>query len=364
MDQQPAPPAQVFLPDLCTIRMVFTVIIIAQLFAFILVLYPGKSPLNAWQHLGLVSLFVQWCALTSSAVLCVSREFLGKFSNVVAGALSYLVILVIVYVISEVTFWMLSGSGLGQIFIRQTHFSFVTRNILIGTLIGGPVLRYFYIQHQWKQRITAESRARFDALQARIQPHFLFNSLNTIASLTQIDPDKAEAAVENLADLFRVSLQENAQHHTLKEECELCRRYIDIEVLRLGERVNINWHIDNLPGDALLPPLLLQPLLENAIYHGIERLPDGGTIDINGTLHNKQICIAITNPIADNESTEQQGHQLALENVKQRLQTFYLETLSLKNAGRTSIDLQRQDNHFNVELCFPYINKYEDPDRR
>lgn len=347
----------VFLPDLCTIRLVFVVILLAELLAFILVINPDRNLSINWLQLSLVSLFIQWCALTSSAVLCLLRNTLGKFTDGFAGFLSYMVILFIIYLISELTYFALSIPAWE--YINQSRISFLVHNILIGALISGPVLRYFYIQHQWKVKVTAESKARFAALQARIHPHFLFNSLNTIASLTRSRPELAETAVENLSDLFRISLRDNEKPHTLKEECILCHRYVDIESLRLGERLTVNWDITELPDDALLPPLTLQPLLENAIYHGIEPLTEGGTISIKGALIKnnllqKQISIVIINPIPMYH--KQQGNQMALNNIQQRLQSFYNH--------KAHLETQQNNDTFTLTLSFPYITRYEDPDRR
>jgi len=347
----------VFLPDLCTIRLVFVVILLAELLAFILVINPNRNLSINWLQLSLVSLFIQWCALTSSAVLCMLRKTLGKFTDSFAGFLSYSIILFIVYAISEITYFALAIPAWE--YINQTRISFLLHNLFISALISGPVLRYFYIQHQWKLKITSESKARFAALQARIHPHFLFNSLNTIASLTRSKPELAETAVENLSDLFRISLRDNETPHTLKEECSLCQRYIEIETLRLGERITVNWQITDLPDDALLPPLTLQPLLENAIYHGIEPLTDGGTIIIKGLLTknnllHKEIEIEISNPVASNHT--QHGNQMALDNIRQRLQNFY--------NNKATLGTQQTDSTFTLSLTFPYITRYEDPDRR
>lgn len=347
----------VFLPDLCTIRLVFVVILIAQLFSFILVINPNRNLPIDWLQLSLVSLFIQWCALASSAVLCVLRNALGRFTDAFAGFLSYIIILIIIYILSEATYYALATPAAG--YIGQTRVSFLLHNIVVGALISGPVLRYFYIQHQWKLKVTAESKARFAALQARIHPHFLFNSLNTIASLTRSNPSQAESAVENLSDLFRISLRDNERPHSIDEECKLCRRYIDIETLRLGERLSIEWNIDKIPKDALLPPLTLQPLLENAIYHGIEPLPEGGCIAINGEfikhkILTSEILISIRNPVSNNQQPH--GNQMALDNIKQRLQSFY--------NNRAKLNIETNDKTFTLYLSFPYINHYEDPDRR
>jgi len=347
----------VFLPDLCTIRLVFAVVLIAQLVSFILVINSNRHLHIDWLQLSLVSLFVQWCALASSAVLCVLRNSLGRFTDAFAGLLSYMIILIIIYILSELTYYALAVPAID--YINQSRTSFLLHNIVVGALISGPVLRYFYIQHQWKLKVTAESKARFAALQARIHPHFLFNSLNNIASLTRSNPALAESAVENLSDLFRISLRDNELPHTIKEECNLCRHYIEIETLRLGDRLTIDWNIDIIPDDALLPPLTVQPLLENAICHGIEPLTEGGCITLKGEFikHKilaSEILISISNPIPSNKPPH--GNQMALDNIKQRLQSFY--------NNKASLEIKNNNDTFTVYLSFPYINKYEDPDRR
>lgn len=343
-----------FLPNFCGIRMVFVIVIIAQLFAFVLALAPLSQPSDIrWQNLGLISLFVQWCALGTAATLCLVRPWLCRFTNTQTAILSYLIMLMVIGFISEAAFWLTPRLDIDP----QHHWNFLLRNMIIGAIISGPVLRYFYVQHQWRRRIQAESEARLQALQSRIRPHFLFNSMNTIASLTRSHPEQAEMAVENLADLFRASLSDARQHFTLKEELELCRRYLEIELLRLGdERLKVIWNIDKLPEDAFIPALTLQPLLENAIYHGIESLTEGGVIEINGQLNNKQIEITLKNPLPKNDSiTKHQGNQIAQENIRERLQAFF--------ARKADLTISNQDHYYIVCLTFPYdTRRHEDTD--
>ncbi|MGD8484573.1 MAG: histidine kinase [Thioalkalispiraceae bacterium] len=344
-----------FLPNFCGMRMVFVVVILAQLFAFVLALAPLDQPSQLrWQNLGLISLFVQWCALGTAGTLCLVRPWLCRFTNTQTALLSYLIMLLVIGLISEAAFWLVPRLD----FDPQQHWHYLLRNLLIGAIISGPVLRYFYVQHQWRRRIEAESEARLQALQSRIRPHFLFNSMNTIASLTRSQPQQAEMAVENLSDLFRASLSDIRQRFTLKQELELCQRYLEIELLRLGEeRLQVIWDTDRLPGDALIPALTLQPLLENAIYHGIELLTEGGVIEISGRLNNKQIEISLSNPLprsgADNH---QKGNQIAQDNIRERLQAYFIR--------HADLTVSQQDHSYKVTLSFPYKTHYdEDTDR-
>ncbi|MCW9023983.1 MAG: histidine kinase [Gammaproteobacteria bacterium] len=338
-----------FLPDFCAIRMVFVVVIIAELAAFVLALAPlGVPATERWNNLGQISFFMQWCALASSALLCVSRPFLARLAPMRVGMISLSIILFVIVLVSEGAYQLFQTPLYGE--NREQHLQFMLRNLAIGIIISAALLRYFYIQHQWRTRIKAESKARLQALQSRIRPHFLFNSMNTIASLTRISPDKAETAVENLSDLFRASLIDTRESLTLKEEINLCQRYLDIESLRLGERLQVHWEINNLPMDALVPPLLLQPLLENAVYHGIETSTEGGTISIEGHVENQCIHLQIENPMS-HESTHsnKRGHQIAQDNIRERLHTLY--------GGRAGLELQAQDGRYRTHLFFPYIDQ-------
>ncbi|MDH3971032.1 MAG: histidine kinase [Gammaproteobacteria bacterium] len=319
-----------FLPSFCDVRMVFAVVVIAQLLAFIITLVSPGVMQDAWGNLGLISLFMQWIALTSAAMLCVCRPMLARMGNRVAAVVSYLLVLLVTAVVSELAFWlMLASTVFPEISVDQ-HAVFLLRNLTIATVIAAIVLRYLYVQFQWRQQLKAEARARIQALQARIRPHFLFNSMNTIAALTRSAPEVAETAIEDLSDLFRASLNTSQQQATLAEELTLARRYLGIEALRLGERLSVEWHMDGVPQTTVLPPLILQPLLENAIYHGIERLPEGGTIQVEGHCKDGFVTIAISNPVLSKTASEQPaGHRIAQENIRQRLQIIFGDSASL-----------------------------------
>jgi two-component system sensor histidine kinase AlgZ len=319
-----------FLPSFCDVRMVFAVVVIAQLLAFIITLVSPGVMQNAWGNLGLISLFMQWIALTSAAMLCVCRPMLARMGNRVAAAVSYLLVLLVTAVVSELAFWLMLASTMFPEISVDLHATFLLRNLTISTVIAAIVLRYLYVQFQWRQQLKAEARARIQALQARIRPHFLFNSMNTIAALTRSAPEAAETAIEDLSDLFRASLNNSQQQATLAEELTLARRYLSIEALRLGERLSVEWDMDGVPLTTVLPPLILQPLLENAIYHGIERLPEGGTIQVDGHCRDGFVTIAISNPVLSGAAGEQPaGHRIAQENIRQRLQIIFGDSASL-----------------------------------
>jgi two-component system sensor histidine kinase AlgZ len=230
--------------------------------------------------------------------------------------------------------------------LSDTNATFnIIRNLFIATILIGLTLRYFYPHYQSRIVLEAQAQARLQALQARIRPHFLFNSMNMIASLTHDEPDLAEQAIVNLADLFRASLAAEV-NVSLQQELELTRSYIQLEALRLGDRLTINWTLsdDNIP--FFLPALTLQPLVENAIYHGIEPLPAGGVIDISIKLVKDIVRIVISNPLRE-DRTEQhrKGSQIAVDNIRERLQITYGNAATMQEV--------EEDSRFTITLLLP-----------
>ena len=189
------------------------------------------------------------------------------------------------------------------------------------------VLLYFDLRS--RALSPALTEARLQALQARIRPHFLFNSINAVLSLIRSEPKRAERMLEDMAELFRVLMADNRKLTPLEDEVELCRRYLEIEQIRLGDRLVVTWQIDNLPKAALVPPLILQPLVENAVYHGIEPLDGVGELKIEIQDQGKQFFIRLTNPCQHN-STHINGNRIAIDNIKERLQLHFDAEASLK----------------------------------
>jgi len=334
-----------FLPSFCDLRMVFAVVVVAQLLAFVLVLAPVSPVYSRWTNLSLVSLFIQWVALSSAGVLCVVRPRLCNVPNHIAGILSYLLLLLVTGIISEAAFWVVQYAPLITTLPSNDHAGFLLRNLGISAVISAVALRYLYVQHQWKQQIEAEAHARVDALQARIRPHFLFNSLNTIASLTRTRPEQAEEAVEDLADLFRATLG-GRDRVRLEDEIDVAKRYVHMESLRLGERLRIHFDLRDLPLQQLIPPLLIQPLLENAIYHGIEQLPEGGTVILRGYRESKNVVLEVSNPLPSSRDVgKHHGNRMALDNIRQRLELAF--------GPSARLEVKEQDNHYQVRLKFP-----------
>ena len=347
-----------FLPNFCDVYSVFLSILIMELLAFVLVLVPFSKIGYNWNYvatnfisdLAMISLFIQWNTLISIGLLCVMRRWLKYLkNNVIIGIISYLVILLVTWLVSEFA-WQLheyiSFDNLTHHY--STYQVFLLRNLAISAIISAIALRYFYVQHQWKHEVKTNAYARVQALQARIRPHFLFNSMNTIASLIRFQPQKAEQVVEDFADLFRASLLDTKLRVTFTEELTLCQQYLGIEILRLGNRLQVVWEVDTIPKDAILPPLCLQPLLENAVYHGIQPLAKGGKINITGLFDDKYITINVENPLAASKSNHQ-GNRIAQQNIRQRLNFFYGSTAKLNVYEDTGV--------YHADLSFPYQNK-------
>jgi two-component system, LytTR family, sensor histidine kinase AlgZ len=345
---EPATLKDFFIPDLCAARAVFAVVLIAELLAVTLSLArPSAAFLT---ELARISLFSQWLGLTSAAVLCYARPFLARFTTARATVLAFALLMVNTALISEAALFFggsLDGDGAAGLF-PSDHWPFLLRNEGICVIVAALLLRYFFVTHQWQKHVRTEARSRIEALQARIRPHFLFNSLNTIAALTRSDAARAEEAVEDLADLFRATLRDSHSPLRLKEELELTRIYQRIEELRLGERLKVRWNVAELPMRAFVPGLTVQPLLENAIYHGIEPLEQGGTVTVAGRVLNGRIEIVVTNPVAQTrgDAVERTGNRLALENIRQRLELAY--------GAAGAIEVEQPAGEYRVTIRFPY----------
>ena len=211
---------------------------------------------------------------------------------------------------------------------RDVLLDGVMLHLSYGVLIGTFCFRYLYLREQWARQQNSELHARIQAMQARIHPHFLFNSLNTVISLITIDPDKAEQMLLNLSRLFRASFKE-LKLVRLKDEIELCQHYLAIEQMRLGDRLRVEWKYDDevLFSQVQIPLLTLQPLVENSIFHGVEKFLTKSTISILIEVLQNQVNIVITNPYTQDKINLRQGNGIAVENVKQRLEAYYGRTV-------------------------------------
>ncbi len=334
-----------FPPNFCSITKVFGVVLGCQLLGFVLMFAAGWNAGAFWERFSLLSLYLQWIGLTTTALLCLSCRQLRQLHAVAAALAAWTMLMLVTAAAATL------ARGLGSYLGMDAHWNFTNWELLVRSLgisgiTGALILRYLYLDSQWKRQLTARSEARFHALQARIRPHFLFNSMNTVASLTRTDPSRAEALVENLADLFRAALSDPETHSNLGNELELIRHYLDVEEQRLGERLRVEWDMDELPLQAPLPHLMLQPLVENAVYHGIEPSPSG-TIRIAGRYRNHRVNLSVRNTLPPGgQNSHREGNRMAMDNIRQRLEAMYQE--------RCSLTVGRVEDEYQVRLVFPY----------
>jgi two-component system, LytTR family, sensor histidine kinase AlgZ len=218
-----------------------------------------------------------------------------------------------------------------------------TNALALSALLAAALLLYFRLLT--KAHSPALAEARLQALQARIRPHFLFNSLNAVLALIRKDPQRAERSLEDLADLFRTLMSDARTFVRLADEISLLERYADIEQLRLGERLRITWDLDGAPADALLPPLVLQPLLENAVYHGVEPGTGTSSVLVRITRRGDRVLAQIENPYYEAE-VQRAGNRMALENIRERLLLFF--------DAEARLAIKAADGRYRVELEIPY----------
>ncbi|HEY6641716.1 sensor histidine kinase [Povalibacter sp.] len=347
---------RLFLPDFCQGPAVLAIVLIAELVAIIFAIARQALHENFWIDLASSSLFLLWVGLICAAVLCRIRLWLQRLPAARAAMIAIGLLVATVGIVSEVVYQIGSAWGPGNLessrLYPNAHVNFLLRNIAVGFIVSALALRYFYVSAEWKRSIEMEALARIRALQARIRPHFLFNSMNTIAALTRTNPRSAEQAVEDLADLFRASLAEADTMIMLREELDIARTHQRIEQLRLDSRLRVEWHLDDLPLNTMVPSLIVQPLLENAVYHGIEMLPAGGVVTITGCRKERNVEIEVRNPIpAQSGYDEREGNRMALENIRQRLELAW--------PGRAHIETRQTEGEFSARLVFPYADGQE-----
>jgi len=342
-----------YLPDFSSAGAVIALVLIAELVALALSIARGAAGGEFFVDLARSSLLILWMTLTSACVLTLVRPVLARRSVPIATAFAIGLVVAGVAIVSELVFQfgqyfaatrLVDMSGM----FPATRFEFLSRNLLLSVLISGGVLRYFYVTHQWRTNVEREAESRITALQARIRPHFLFNSMNTIAALTRTDPEAAERAVEDLADLFRASLSNPGENISLEQELEVARVYQRMEEQRLGSRLQVDWQLGDVPLQTRIPGLTIQPLLENAIYHGIEPRAEGGTITVAGEADDDMVMITISNPLPEGGKSREDGHQLALDNIRQRLELAY--------GRRARLEIEAATEYFRVLIGFPRLS--------
>ncbi|WP_426143841.1 sensor histidine kinase [Pseudomonas sp. DWP3-1-2] len=331
-----------FLPELCLPQALLVLVLLAELLVLVLVLVEPMRTGFDWVRLALMSLFVQWIVLLSAALLCGLRPWLARLPPGMAGLVGCLLVVALTLACTAVTdICQLSGKlNPGGMIERYLRYG------LIALIMSALMLRYFYLQSQWRKQQQGELRARIESLQARIRPHFLFNTLNSIASLVATQPAKAEQAVLDLSDLFRASLAKPGSLVTWRDELELAKRYLSIEQYRLGERLQLDWAVSAIPDDLPIPQLTLQPLLENALLYGIAPRIEGGVIKVEADYKKGEFILCVSNPY-DEVATRQtsNGTQQALVNIGARITALF--------GPHASLSVERRDGRHFTCLRYP-----------
>jgi len=294
----------------------------------------ASTPAMSWQVLMDISAVIQPILLLSLITLCLANRLLARLSYRAGIA----VVMATELCLSTAVYMF------NQRFFGNYEAIALQRYWLFTGAMTAFLLAYFNLRS--RALSPALTEARLQALQARIRPHFLFNSINAVLSLIRSDPKRAERALEDMADLFRVLMADNRQLTTLEREVELCREYLELEQLRLGERLQVAWHINKMPKDALIPPLVLQPILENAVYHGIEPSSQPGEVSINIYSNRKQVNMVLRNPY-QKEGNHHAGNKMALQNIRERL--------ALHFDAEASLNSTINGNTYQVHIIIPYV---------
>ncbi|MFO7808360.1 sensor histidine kinase [Guyparkeria sp.] len=326
------------LPAFCTARVILIALAMCAALSLLLTLVPGVGP-ERWARFGTTLWLVTWIALVTVALLCATRGWLDRLPLPALLTIIVTLLLTVTAVTSAVAFGALQSIGWQP---QETAGEFLLHNLAIALLVGLIGIWMFSLHLGNARQINAVAEARLSALHARIRPHFLFNSLNTVAELVHDHPEAAEQAVLDLSRVFRAALAAESSS-TLAEEIELARRYLEIERWRLGERLKVDWQLPDPLPEAQLPVLTLQPLVENAVRHSIERQTEPGPIRVECQVGRQSIGLVIENDLVRGD--DHHGNGMALANIRDRLDLMFGDAASLR-AGPV-------DRRFRVKLVIP-----------
>ena len=321
------------LPNFRNLGILLRILLIVNVLALAAAIMKSADARALWQELLEISAIVQPLLILSLLALVALNDALKRLPYYLG------VTAVLALELALTTLLYLAGRPL-----LEANPAPLARYWVLVALTTGALLYHFHLRG--RALSPALSEARLQALQARIRPHFLFNSINAVLSLIRQDPKRAEVALEDMADLFRVLMADNRELAPLAREVELCRQYLELEQLRLGERLQVEWHIDKMPSDAMVPPLVLQPLLENAVYHGIEPRVEAGVISINIYGAREQVHAVLRNPYRQ-EGNHHAGNKMALANIRERLQLHF--------DAEASLTTKVSEDAYQVHIIMPYV---------
>jgi len=320
------------LPNFRNLGILLRILVIVDGMCLAAALLKTNEALALMEELIDVSALVQPILILSLLALAAGNDVLHRLRYWHAIASVVVLELVLTTAIYYLGLHVFSGMG-------PVHRYWLFTLLVTGVLIG-------YFDLRGRALSPALSEARLQALQARIRPHFLFNSINAVLGVIRVDVRRAEQVLEDLADLFRVLMADNRQLAQITREVELAKQYLSIEQLRLGERLRVEWDTAEMPEDALIPPLTLQPLLENAVYHGVEPRSEPGVISIAIRRSGDQLRIVLTNPFRQ-DASHHPGNRMALANIRERL--------ALHFDAEASIRTTAGEDSYRVEIVIPYL---------
>ena len=338
-----------WLPDLCRPLALLRLLLLGVLIASVLALLRRGVSGIEWSYLGLLFFYSIWIVFLAAAGLCGMRRMAPRiryFQGPVGVLIAVLWLLLAASICCLFAYYV---GGPGLLSSHYSLASFWLETSLITLILGSVLFRFLYVHQALQSQQRRLMQAEFDTLQARIKPHFLFNSLNSIATLVATDSRRAEDAVLNLSDLLRATLAEK-DSIDLRRELETCRKYLEIEKLRMDERLQATFEI---PEDLMtlpVPALFLQPLVENAILHGLQKLPEGGELRVlvrRQEGRRDRVQIRVENPVAPAGYQASSGSHTALQNIRARLESFY--------AGAVEFNTMNEGGRFCVDISVPWL---------
>jgi two-component system, LytTR family, sensor histidine kinase AlgZ len=332
------------LPNFRNLGTLLRILVISSGLALIQAFMMSDSWMDVAQQMLQVNTLLTPVLLTSLLLLWTIQPWLNRISYR-RGTVA--VTLLVVAVSVSIYFF---GGELYRPPERMSSYFDLIRCGMLSAVVSGILLLYFRLRSRMLSR--ALSDARLQVLRARIRPHFLFNTINAVLGIVRVQPKQAEAALEDMADLFRMAMADEQDLVPLGKEIRLSKQYLALEQLRMGDRLRVDWQIGDVPDEVLIPPLLLQPLLENAVYHGIEPLTEGGSISVTLKRIADRLHLEVENPCPERADLSHHGNRLALRNIRERLDLLFdVEASYQVESGKES---------YRVEVVFPYVYRVKE----
>lgn len=324
-------------------RGVLATLVVGQFIATILAFAPTTAD-DIWLRLGVLSLFIHLTFLICISCLYLVRHNLQTKKYNIQIIFFILCLIATTSILSALFYYFAI-----ELTALPSFWLFILRNDFIVFLVSTLFIQFLLIHVEREQQTSALARAELDALQARIRPHFLFNSLNTAAELTHYDPEAAENAILALAALSQAAMKAG-KSTSLKDEIALTQQYISLEKWRFGERLQVSWQLPIELPDLSIPCLTLQPILENAVCHGVEPSPSGAKIEVELYVTDKSLTFIVQNPVPNVALSSRKNNGMALDNIRQRLSLYYQH--------KAKLTTHETEGVFRVKLILPKQHEY------